>query len=71
MLMFTLTDDGGGTDDAEPLLVTRADPSLVRAVLAVVVEHLAGVQPASPGDPGRRRQPSPATLTPVSRPTEP
>jgi hypothetical protein len=42
MLVLTLTDDRDGADDAEPVLVTRADPSLVRAVLAVVVQHLGG-----------------------------
>jgi hypothetical protein len=52
MLVLTLTDDRDGTDDAEPVLVTRADPSLVRAVLAVIVQHLGGQaasqQPARP-----------------------
>jgi hypothetical protein len=68
MLMLTLTDDGGGTEDAEPLLVTRADPPLVRAILAVLVEHLTGVPAGLPRDSGTRRQPLPATLIPVPQP---
>jgi hypothetical protein len=42
----------------------------VRALLAVLVEHLVDPQPGSRRDPGRR-QPSTATLVPLSRPAEP
>ena len=41
MRVLSITDEGDDPLDTAPLLVARADAPLVRAVLALLTEHLA------------------------------